>query len=319
MKTLKIRNNMKNTKLRHFINLSEIESTDLKQIITNAHILKNDLNSSTNEYSKLASKKSIAMMFEKPSTRTRVSFEVAINQLGASSLFLPAGETQLGRGETVSDTAHVLSRYVNAIIIRSSNHTDLIEFANNATIPVINGLSDLNHPCQIMADIMTFEEKIGSIQGKKIAWCGDGNNVANTWIEASDKFNFELHLACPDDLQPSVSITEAAKKKNGKIFLTSIPEKAIENADCVITDTWASMGDKNTERKKQLLQPFQVNNDLMKIASPNAIFMHCLPAHRGEEVTEEVIDGQQSVIWDEAENRLHVQKAIIAWCMGMKV
>jgi ornithine carbamoyltransferase len=310
---------MKNTKLRHFINLSEIESTDLKQIITNAHILKNDLNSNANKYSKLASKKSIAMMFEKPSTRTRVSFEVAINQLGASSLFLSAGETQLGRGETISDTAHVLSRYVNAIIIRSSKHTDLIEFANNATIPVINGLSDLNHPCQIMADIMTFEEKIGSIQGKKIAWCGDGNNVANTWIEASDKFNFELHLACPDDLQPSVSITEATKKKNDKIFLTNIPEKAIENADCIITDTWASMGDKNTERKKELLQPFQVNNDLMKIASANAIFMHCLPAHRGEEVTEEVIDGQQSVIWDEAENRLHVQKAIIAWCMGMKV
>ncbi|MBT4204420.1 MAG: ornithine carbamoyltransferase [Rhodobiaceae bacterium] len=310
---------MKNTKLRHFINISEIESTDLQQIIANAHILKNDLDSNINKYSKLASKKSIAMMFEKPSTRTRVSFEVAINQLGASSLFLPAGETQLGRGETVSDTAHVLSKYINAIIIRSSKHSDLIEFANNATIPVINGLSDLNHPCQIMADIMTFEEKIGNIQGRKIAWCGDGNNVANTWIEASEKFNFELHLACPDELQPSAEITKIAKKKNAKIFLTHIPEEAIKNADCVITDTWVSMGDKDTQLKKQLLEPFQINSDLMKIASTNAIFMHCLPAHRGEEVTKDVIDGGQSVIWDEAENRLHVQKAIIAWCMGMKV
>jgi len=310
---------MKKLELKHFINLSEIESTDLKQIITNAHILKSDLNSNSHKYSKLASKKSIAMMFEKPSTRTRVSFEVAINQLGASSIFLPSAETQLGRGETVSDTAHVLSKYVNAIIIRSSEHNDLIEFANNATIPVINGLSDLNHPCQIMADIMTFEEKIGSIHGKKIAWCGDGNNVANTWIEAAEKFNFELHLACPDELQPSIKIISVAKKRNAKIFLTNIPNQAIKDADCVITDTWASMGDEHTKIKKQLLKPFQVNNDLMKIASENAIFMHCLPAHRGEEVTKEVIDGQQSVIWDEAENRLHVQKAIIAWCMGMKV
>jgi ornithine carbamoyltransferase len=259
--------------------------------------------------------KTLAMVFEKPSTRTRVSFDVAMRQLGGETILLTGQEMQLGRGETLADTARVLSRYVDAIMIRILDHAALIEFARHATVPVINGLTRLSHPCQVMADVMTFEEFRGPIRGRTIAWTGDANNVLASWIHAAQRFEFRLNVATPPELAPRKWILEWAKTSGAAIHFGDDAEAAATGADCIVTDTWVSMGDKDGERRHNLLKPYQVNARLMSRAKPDAIFMHCLPAHRGEEVTDEVIDGPQSVVFDEAENRLHAQKGILAWCL----
>ena len=255
-----------------------------------------------------------AMIFAKSSTRTRVSFEVGINELGGHALYLNKHDIQLGRGETIEDTARVLSRYVDAIMIRTDRPTKLAELAAHATVPVINGLTDTSHPCQVLADVMTFEEHRGSIEEKIVAWSGDGNNVAASWIQAAAHFRFEMRLACPAELMPPPSVVDEARGRGARIKLTIDPVDAVTGADCVLTDTWLSMGFRE-ENRQALLAPYQVNEALMAHAKPEAVFMHCLPAHRGEEVTAGVIDGPQSVVWDEAENRLHVQKGVLLWCL----
>ncbi len=255
------------------------------------------------------------MIFEKPSTRTRVSFEVGMQQLGGNVVILQSSELQWGRGETVADTARVLSRYVDGIMIRTFGHETLKELAAHASVPVINGLTDRTHPCQLMADVLTFEEHMGPIAGKTIAWSGDGNNMASSWIHAAAKFDFTLNIACPEHLSPPAEILEWARQAGAKVNVSSDPRIAVRDADCVTTDTWISMGDDEQDRHN-LLAPFRVDADLMSQAKPNACFMHCLPVHRGEEVTAEVIDGPQSVVWDEAENRLHAQKAVLKWCLS---
>ena len=261
--------------------------------------------------------KTLALLFEKPSTRTRVSFEVGMKQLGGDVIVLERETTQFGRGETVADTARVLSRYVDAIMIRTTAESKLLELAEHATVPVINGLTDRTHPCQLMADVMTFEEHKGSIKGKKIAWSGDGNNMAASWIHAAVQFDFELAIAAPDELSPDAEILRWAQQQGGKITVTNDVETAVSGADCVVTDTWVSMGDQDQSASRHnLLQPYQVDQRLMDAANPGAIFMHCLPAYRGREVTADVLDGPQSVVWDEAENRLHAQKGILSWCMS---
>ena len=257
------------------------------------------------------------MMFEKPSTRTRVSFEVGMQQLGGNVVAMSEKDSQLGRGETVADTARVLSCYANIIMLRTDAHQKLLDLATFSSIPVINGLTDESHPCQIMADILTFEEHRGSIEGKIVAWVGDGNNVAASWLHASVRLGFEFRIATPPALVVNQEKIEWAKREGGHVTVCLDAKEAVDGADCVLTDTWVSMGD-DQERSKRLdlLSPYQVNASLMAKAKSNALFMHCLPAHRGEEVTDEVIDGPQSVIWDEAENRLHAQKGILAWCLG---
>lgn len=260
--------------------------------------------------------KTLAMVFEQPSTRTRVSFEVGMRQLGGDVVVLSESESQLGRGETIADTARVLSRYVDGIMLRTKSSEHLQELAQHATVPVINGLTDLTHPCQIMADVMTFEERKGPIAGKPVAWLGDGNNVAASWIQAAVRLRFPLRLACPEALQPEPELIEWAKGEGGDVILTENPDEAVAGADCIVTDVWVSMGDRDQKRRHNLLQPYQVNRRLMSLARDDAIFMHCLPAHRGEEVTAEIIDGPQSAVWDEAENRLHAQKGVLAWCMS---
>ncbi len=262
--------------------------------------------------------KALAMVFEKPSTRTRVSFERAIRQLGGDAVVLERGGIQLGRGESVADTARVLSRYVDAIMIRATSEAKLLEMAEYATVPVINGLTDRTHPCQLMADVMTFEEHRGAIEGKVVAWSGDGNNMASSWIHAAVRFGFELRMACPEPLSPPEDVLAWARREGGRIVVTPDAEAAVGGADCVVTDTWVSMGDEasDSQHRHNLLKPYQVDDRIMGLAKPDAIFMHCLPAHRGNEVTPSVIDGPQSVVWDEAENRLHAQKGILYWCLS---
>lgn len=299
---------------RHFLDLAAIDAATLRRIVDKAAALKSAR--AKGQAEALLPGKKLAMIFEKNSTRTRVSFEVAIMELGGHALSFNGNELQLGRGETVADTARVLSRYVDAIMLRCHSHTKLEELAQNASVPVINGLTEYSHPCQIMADILTFEEHCGPIKGRTIAWVGDGNNVAQSWIHAAALFDCTLKIACPQKLNPLPQVVEWAKKKGGVIEITDSPQKAVAGADCVITDTWVSMGDPDAEAQVALLAPYQVNEALMKQASSKAIFLHCLPAHRGEEVTAGVIDGPQSKVFDEAENRLHVQKAILLWCLG---
>jgi ornithine carbamoyltransferase len=238
-----------------------------------------------------------------------------MRQLGGQTLFLSENDSQLGRGETIADTARVLSRYVDAIMIRTDAPAKLEELAEHATVPVINGLTDRSHPCQLMADVMTFEEHRGPIRGRTVAWVGDGNNVAASWIQAAARFDFALRLGCPTELAPAPDIVAWARDNGAEIDLTTEAEEAVAGADCVVADTWVSMGDKEAENRHNMLQPYQVDKALMARANPDAIFMHCLPAHRGEEVTADVIDGPQSVVWDEAENRLHAQKGILSWCL----
>lgn len=301
--------------IRHFLDLADIDAATLRHILTQAAKLKAE-RCQPSQTSLLTCKK-LAMIFEKNSTRTRVSFEVAMVELGGHALSFNGNELQLGRGETVADTAQVLSRYVDAIMLRCHSHDKLVELAKNATVPVINGLTEYSHPCQIMADILTFEEHCGPIAGKTIAWVGDGNNVAQSWIMAATLLGCTLRLACPPSLTPLPQVMEWARERGGHIELTDSPKAAVMGADAVITDTWVSMGDPDAEAQIRLLAPYQVNEALMGCAAPGAIFLHCLPAHRGEEVTAAVIDGPQSKVFDEAENRLHVQKAIVLWCLGV--
>jgi ornithine carbamoyltransferase len=299
--------------VRHFLDLTEIPKNALTGMIENSREMKARRKRGDDE-SPLAGK-TLAMIFEKPSTRTRVSFDVAMRQLGGEAMLLTAQEMQLGRGETLADTARVLSRYVDAIMIRILDHNAMTELAKYATVPVINGLTRRSHPCQIMADVMTFEEKRGSIRGRKIAWTGDSNNVLASWMHAAERFEFQMRIATPAELKPKKWLLDWVKSSGADISFTVDPEQAVKDADCVVTDTWVSMGDRDGNRRHNLLKRYQVNARLMSKAKPEALFMHCLPAHRGQEVTDEVIDGPQSVVFDEAENRLHAQKGILAWCL----
>jgi len=259
----------------------------------------------------------MALIFEKPSTRTRVSFDAAMRQLGGRTTILNAGELQLGRGESIADTARVLSEYCDGIMLRTFGHGNLEELAANATIPVINGLSDSGHPCQLMADLLTIEEHRGDLAGQTIAWVGDGNNMANSWIEGAAKFGYRLRLACPEGLEPSPAVLKAAIDAGAEVMIGNDPRAAVDGADCVVTDTWVSMGDDASDRHNRLA-PFQVDSALMACARDDALFMHCLPAHRGEEVTAEVIDGPQSVVFQQAGNRVHAQKGILNHCLKQK-
>ena len=298
--------------LRHFLDLDELAPDALRGILD----LGLGYKATLNEPARPLEGKSLAMIFEKPSTRTRVSFELGMKTLGGDVVMLSTTDTQLGRGESVADTARVLSRYVDIIMLRATRHETLLELAENATVPVINGLTDRTHPCQLMADVMTFEQHQGPITGRTVAWVGDGNNMAASWIHAAARFEFELRLACPAELAPPGEIVEWARTEGAAVRVTDDINEAVSGADCVVTDTWVSMSDGPRSNVEALLGPYQVDAALMARAKPSAVFMHCLPAKRGKEVTAEVIDGPQSVVWDEAENRLHAQKGILAWCLG---
>ena len=304
---------MENAK-KHFLQLRQIATNDLRQILELANAFK--LGTDPERQERPLEGRVLAMIFEKPSTRTRVSFEVAMKQLGGAVVALSPTEMQIGRGETIADTARVLSRYVDAIVMRTSENHKLAELASFSRVPVINGLTEHSHPCQLMADIMTFEEFKGDITGKRIAWCGDGNNMARTWIEAAARFEFEIRLACPQELSPPKDTIIWAQEEGAKVITTTDPKEAVKGADCVVTDTWVSMGDADVQNRHNLLEPYKVDSELMVCAGAEAIFMHCLPAHRDVEVTGDVLDGPQSVVWDEAENRLHAQKGILAWCLS---
>jgi ornithine carbamoyltransferase len=302
---------------RHFLDLDQIEAGELRRIVDMAHAMKKAGKRTPKAMRPKGIEDAVlVMIFEKPSTRTRVSFDVAMRQLGGQTISLNHADLQTGRGEPVSDTAKVLSRYVDAIMLRSNSHQTLLEYAANATIPVINGLTDLSHPCQVVADIVTFEETKGPIAGRTVAWVGDGNNVASSWMHAAVRFGFEIRLACPPQLNPEARVVEWARSQGGKVLLTDDADEAVTGSDCVVTDTWVSMGQTDATRRKQLLAPYAVDDRLMQRAAEGAVFMHCLPAYRGLEVAASVIDGPQSVVFDEAENRLHAQKAILAWCLG---
>ena len=304
---------MTENSLRHFLDLIAIPKATLVGLIANSHAWK-DARGRGPAPKPLAGK-TMAMIFDKPSTRTRVSFDVAMRQLGGESITLTAQEMQLGRGETLADTARVLSRYVDAIMIRILDHEAVAELARYATVPVINGLTRRSHPCQVLADVMTFEEKRGPIRGRTVAWSGDANNVLTSWMHAADRFEFQLRVATPAELKPKKWLMNWVKSSGAAINIGEDPEAAVKDADCVVTDTWVSMGDREARQRQNLLKRYQVNAQLMAKAKPDALFMHCLPAHRGQEVTDEVIDGPQSVVFDEAENRLHAQKGLLAWCM----
>jgi ornithine carbamoyltransferase len=298
--------------LRHFLDLRDFDAATLRQML--------DVAAGFKQAGGLTSRplagKTLALIFEKPSTRTRVSFEVAMRQLGGDVIVLSSKDMQLGRGESPADTARVLSRYVDAIMLRTDRVSKLHELASFATVPVINGLTDTSHPCQLMADMLTFEEHRGPIAGQVVAWCGDGNNVARSWIEAAARFNFTLRLATPAELSPPAELIEWARAQGARVELTDDPHAAVAGARCVVTDAWVSMSDDPGANRHNLLAPYRVTSELMAKAAPDAIFMHCLPAHRGEEVMEDVIDGPQSVVFDEAENRLHAQKGVLAWVLG---
>jgi ornithine carbamoyltransferase len=297
---------------RHFLDLRDFGTQTLRQMLDVATGFKRTGGVS----SRPLAGKTLALIFEKPSTRTRVSFEVGMRQLGGEVIVLTGKETQLGRGETIADTARVLSRYVDAIMMRTDNAAKLHEMAEYATVPVINGLTEASHPCQLMADVLTFEEHRGPIAGQVVAWCGDGNNVARSWIEAAVRFGFTLRLATPDGLRPPEDLVAWARAQGGRIELTDDPDAAVAGARCVVTDTWVSMSDDPNESRHNLLAPYRVTSRLMSKAAPDVLFMHCLPAHRGEEMDADVIDGPHSVVFDEAENRLHAQKGVLAWVMG---
>ena len=299
--------------IRHFLDLVDIPKADLRAIIEASRAMKAKRASHQDAARPLAGR-TLAMIFDKPSTRTRVSFEVAMRQLGGDAIMLTGQEMQFGRGESLADTARVLSRYIDAITIRMLDHEALNELARHATVPVINGLTRRSHPCQVLADVMTFEEHRGLIRGKTVAWSGDANNVLASWAHAAERFDFRLRVATPPELAPKKWLTDWIKAAGADIVIGRDPEAAIEGADCVVTDTWVSMGDRDGTQRHNLLKPYQVNERLMAHARPDSLFMHCLPAHRGEEVTDEVIAGPQSVVFDEAENRLHAQKGILAWC-----
>jgi ornithine carbamoyltransferase len=299
---------------KHFLDFSAVSSNELRSILDDARTRKQATKAGTAD--KPLAGKMLAMIFEKPSTRTRVSFDVGMRQLGGETLFLSGTEMQLGRAETIGDTAKVLSRYVDAIMIRTTDHKRLLELAEHATVPVINGLTDETHPCQIMADLLTFEEHRGPVTGKTFAWTGDGNNVLHSFVEGAARFGYRMNMAVPLGSEPLDKYLNWSRNNGGEIMLCHEAERAVSGADMVVTDTWVSMNQEHKARGHNIFQPFQVNEQLMSKAKSDALFMHCLPAHRGEEVTDEVIDGPQSVVFDEAENRLHAQKSILAWCLG---
>jgi ornithine carbamoyltransferase len=306
------------SKPKHFLDLSDHDSATLKALIADARrrkLARAGLSKGVPDSDRPLDGKVLAMIFDKQSTRTRLSFDVAARQLGGTTIMMTGSEMQLAREETIADTARVLSRYVDAVMIRLLDHEMVEELAVSATIPVINGLTKWSHPCQVMADVMTFEEHKGSIEGATVAWSGDSNNVLNSWVHAAVKFGFKLNVASPRELSADPELRDWVKDSALVNFGTD-PETAVKGADCIVSDAWVSMGDDNATKRHNLLKPFQVNSHLMGLAKRDAIFMHCLPAHRGEEVTDDVIDGLQSVVFDEAENRLHAQKAILAWAMA---
>ena len=306
--------------MKNFINISDVDKNDLRKIIDHAKSQKEErsnLKKSALDSNASLADKTLVMIFEKASTRTRLSFELAMKQLGGQLLVLNPKESHYGSGdESLNDTAKVLSQYGDIVMMRAHKHEHFLEFSRHLDIPIINGLTNLSHPCQIMSDIMTFEELKGAITNKKIAWLGDGNNIVYSLIEAAVQFNFQLTIACPKKFQPNKKIVKWAKNKKANILITKDPKEAAKDASAIMTDKWISMGDKvNKNQKKKLLKPYQVNKKIMKLAKTDAIFMHCLPASRGEEVTNEVMDGKQSAVWLEALNRIHVQKSIIQWCL----
>ncbi len=298
---------------KHFIDLDVIDKVILREILDLGVDLKKSDPSNRDNLPLVG--KTLAMMFEKPSTRTRVSFEVGMRQLGGEVVVLPQSETQFGHGETMADTARVLSRFVDVIMLRTDDPQKLADLAEYATVPVINGLTDQSHPCQLMADVMTFEQHRGPIAGRTVAYTGDGNNVVNSFVHAASQFDFSLRLACPDSLRPDPAILRWAVEAGADVTVTDDPMEAVDQADCVVTDTWVSMHNKEDDRV-HTLTPYRVTVDVMRHAKKDALFMHCLPAHRGDEVVDEVMDGPWSVVWDEAENRLHAQKGILQWCLS---
>lgn len=300
---------------RHFLSIDDFFYAELRGMLNQASTLKARLKDG--DRPQLLKDKVLAMIFERQSTRTRVSFDVGMRQLGGQTLMLSGQEMQLSREETLADTAQVMSRYVDAIMIRILSHADLLDLAENASVPVINGLTRRAHPCQIMADLMTFEEHRGNIKGAKVAWVGDSNNVLHSWVNAAELFECELTIAVPDEYSPEKDLMQDIKRAGDWVKLIEDPREAVEGADLVITDTWVSMGDVDAAERRRVLKPYQVNTNLMALANKDALFMHCLPAHRGDEVTDEVIDGPQSVVFDEAENRLHAQKAVLCWAFGV--
>jgi ornithine carbamoyltransferase len=306
--------------MRHFLDIHKMEFSDLSAILEQADKTKTarlGKPKGTVDDDAVLAGKMVALIFEKPSTRTRVSFDMGARQMGAQTMVLSGNDMQIGHGESIADTARVLSRYVDLIMIRTFSEETLLELAEYADVPVINGLTDRTHPCQIMADIVTYQEKHGSIKGKKVTWLGDGNNVCASFLHAAGQFGFDLTFAGPEELEPEAEFIGYARKKGSQVVIERDAAKAVEGADLVVTDTWLSMhdGQEARDRRHNLLRPYQVNAQLMKLANEDATFMHCLPAHREEEVTSEVMDGPQSAVFDEAENRMHAQKAIMQWCL----
>jgi ornithine carbamoyltransferase len=305
--------------VRHFLDLSDHDSVTLTAILNEAKRRKEarkGLPKGVPDADKPLEGRILAMIFDKQSTRTRISFDVGMRQLGGTTIMLTGAQMQLAREETIADTARVLSRYVDMVMIRLLDHEMVLDLAASGDIPVINGLTKLSHPCQVMADLMTFEEKKGPIKGRTVAWSGDANNTCTSWVHAAVKMGFTLNVAAPPELQARIGLREWVKAHKGKVQFTNNAEEAVDGADCVVSDAWVSMGDEDSTKRHNLLKPYQVNGRLMARAAKDAIFMHCLPAHRGEEVTDDVIDGPQTAVWDEAENRLHAQKAIMVWCLG---
>ena len=304
--------------VRHFLDIHQLDAADLRSILDDAHARKaarKGWPQGRPDADAPGKDRVLAMIFEKNSTRTRFSFDAAIRQLGGAAIIATASDMQLGRGEPVEDTARVLSRMVDAVMIRANSHEDVERFARVSTVPVINGLTDHTHPCQLLADVMAFEQHRGPIKDRVIAWSGDGNNMASSWIQAAVQFDFELRIACPPELGPPPEVIAWARAKGGRITVLHDPAAAVAGADAVVTDTWVSMGDEDTNRHN-LLAAYRVDEALMARAGPDAVFMHCLPAHRGEEVTAGVIDGPRSIVWDEAENRMHTQMAVLSWCLA---
>ena len=304
---------------RHFLDICDLTAEELRAIVDDAHArkkLRQGWPKGKVDADAPARDRVLAMIFQKNSTRTRFSFDAAIRQLGGSGIISTSSDMQLGRGETIEDTAKVLSRMVDAIMIRANEHDDVLRLAAASTIPIVNGLTNFSHPCQILADIQTIEEHRGAIEGKTLAWIGDGNNVCTSFIHAAARFGFTLNIGCPAGYKPEMKAMVFASESRARVTVTQDPFEAVKGADVVLADTWVSMGDLDHDERLEAFQPYQVNADLMKAARPDALFLHCLPAHRGEEVTEDVIDGPQSVVWDEAENRIHAQKAILAWCFS---
>jgi ornithine carbamoyltransferase len=312
----------KKSDMKHFLDIHKTEAADLRAMINQAHAMKNARGGRPKgepDNEQPLAGRMVALIFEKPSTRTRVSFDVGVRQMGGQTMVLSGKEMQLGHGETIADTARVLSRYVDLIMIRTYEEATLLEMAEHATVPVINGLTNRTHPCQIMADVMTYEEHRGPIAGRKVVWAGDGNNVCASFIHAAGQFGFDFTFTGPEPLDPEEKFLRFAAEKGSRVTIERDPVLAVHGADLVVTDTWVSMHDPESakERRHNQLSPYQVNDGLMAHAKPDALFMHCLPAHRNDEVTSAVMDGPHSVVFDEAENRLHAQKAVMRWCLGV--